>query len=225
MSQFMSLKEAEKKAFRTVFQDGLWDIYLGLLLSTAGLGFLVAGGSRSELPGILAVLVFVCLFLLAFWAAKKYVTTPRVGLVKFGPKRKARIRNVRVVLFLSALAGVAMFFFGLSPGPSGVPGWATNIPLAAYVWAGQAIVVFAIGAYLLDVPRFYFYGVLYALPFPAAIALDENGIVSHNVAFPLSYGVSAGIIVLIGLVLFVRFLNDYPLPPEPQLGALSDGNG
>jgi hypothetical protein len=226
MSAPVSLKDAERKAFRSVFQDGLWDIYLGLLLSTMGFGFLIASGSRSELTGTLAVLGLGCLFALAFWSGKRYVTVPRLGLVKFGPKRKAKVRNVRVVLFLSALVGMVVFFFGLSPGPTGVPDWAANIPLVAYVWVAQVIVVFGIGAYFLDIPRFYIYGVLYAIPFPAAIALDENRIFANSkVAFPLTFGASAGIMVLVGLMLFARFLSDYPLPAEPKLEELRDGNG
>jgi hypothetical protein len=226
MSVPVSLKDAERKAFRSVFQDGLWDIYLGLLLGTMGIGVLFASGSRSELAGTIAVLGFVCLFMLAFWAGKKYVTTPRLGLVKFGPRRKAKVRNVRVVLFLSALLGVVMLVVGLSPGPTSVPEWAANMPLVAYIWVVQVIVVFGIGAYFLDVPRFYLYGVLFAVPFPAAIALDQNGIVaSGKVAFPLTFGVSAGIMVLVGLVLFVRFLRDHPLPTEPAIEGLLDANG
>lgn len=226
MSVPVSLKDAERRAFRSVFQDGLWDIYLGLLLGTMGVGVLFASGSRSVLKGIIALFGFVCLCMLAFWAGKKYVTTPRLGLVKFSPRRKAKVRNVRVVLFLSALLGVVTLFIGLSPGPTSVPEWAAHMPLAAYIWVMQVLVVFSIGAYFLDVPRFYLYGVLYAMPFPAAIALDESGIVaSGKVAFPLTFGASAGIMILVGLGLFVRFLREHPLPTEPRLEELRDVNG
>ena len=37
MTQNINLKALEKKAWRSVFQDGLWDIFLGLLLMAFGL--------------------------------------------------------------------------------------------------------------------------------------------------------------------------------------------
>ena len=37
MNNKLDLKEVEQKVFQTTFQDGLWDIYLGLLLIIFGL--------------------------------------------------------------------------------------------------------------------------------------------------------------------------------------------
>ena len=45
MAQKISLKHAERKVFRMTFQDGLWDIYIGIILF--GLG--IIGGQKLDL--------------------------------------------------------------------------------------------------------------------------------------------------------------------------------
>jgi hypothetical protein len=215
MSPNMSLKEAERKAFRSTFQDGLLDIYLGFLLLGMGIGPVLPDleSVTSVVWTVIILLVLNVLAWLAFWAGKKFITTPRMGLVRFSPQRKAKLKKVWAVLFLSVLLGVAMFILRLGARENGLPGWAAGIPIPAYVWAVQAIVVFGLGAYFLDVSRFYVYGVLYAVPFPAGVVLLQNADLP-DLMFFLPFGVSAGVMVLIGTVLFIRFLRDYPIPAE-----------
>jgi hypothetical protein len=205
MSTRINLKELERKAWTSYFQDGLWDIYLGFLLLTMGMGPVLPSLDTSVIWTLAMLLTFSVLAWLAFWAGKKFITTPRMGLVKFGPRRKARLKKTRAVLFLSVLLGVIMFVLRAMWNIE----WAA-IPIPAYVWAVQAVVVFGLGAYFLDVSRFYAYGMLYALPVPVGIVLLQN------TGFPglmfLPFGISGGIMVLIGVVLFIRFLREYPLP-------------
>jgi hypothetical protein len=136
-----------------------------------------------------------------------------MGLVKFGPQRKAKLKKTRAVLFLSALLGVIMFVLRAMWNIE----WAA-IPIPAYVWAVQAIVVFSLGAYFLDVSRFYAYGMLYAIPVPVGVVLLQNTGLPGLMFLPI--GVSGGVMVIIGVVLFIRFLRDYRIPA----GAASDGN-
>jgi hypothetical protein len=103
MSTRINLKELERKAWRSVFQDGLWDIYLGFLLLTMGMGPVLPSLDTSVIWTLAMLLTFSVLAWLAFWAGKKFITTPRMGLVKFGPQRKAKLKKTRAVLFLSVL--------------------------------------------------------------------------------------------------------------------------
>ncbi|MDH4136914.1 MAG: hypothetical protein OEW09_09420 [Anaerolineae bacterium] len=207
MSHTINLKELERKAFRSTFQDGLWDMYLGFLLLTMGMGPVLPALNTSVMWTLVILLMLSVLAWLAFWAGKKFITTPRMGLVKFGPQRKAKLKKTRAVLFLSALLGVIMFVLRATWNIE----WAA-IPIPAYVWAVQAIVVFGLGAYFLDVSRFYAYGVLYAIPVPVGIVLLQNTGLPGFMFLP--FGVSGVVMVLIGAVLFSRFLRDYPLLPE-----------
>jgi len=213
MSKNINLKEIERKAFRSTFQDGLWDMYLGFLLLIMGMGPVLPALNTSVMWTLVILLMLSVLAWLAFWAGKKFITTPRMGLVRFGPQRKAKLKKTRAVLFLSALLGVIMFVLRAMWKME----WAA-IPIPAYVWAVQAIVVFGLGAYFLDVSRFYAYGMLYAIPIPVGIVLLQNTGLPGLMFLP--FGVSGGVMVIIGVVLFIRFLRDYRIPA----GAASDGN-
>ena len=225
MTTNLNLKAIERKAFRSTFQDGLWDMFLGLLLVNMGMGPALTG-TELPLPGIAVILLaFASLVLLGFWAGKKFVTTPRIGLAKFGPGRQTRVKNLRAVLFVSALLGAVVFVIGLGASQNWLPRAVAAIPIPAYVWTVQCIVVFGLGAYFLDVPRFYAYGVLYAIPFPLAIALAESSVagITGPVAFALAFSVPGGVMVLIGAVLFARFLRRYPVPETPDPQTAPDG--
>jgi hypothetical protein len=232
MSQSINLQELERKAFRSTFQDGLWDIFLGLLLLNMGIGTIVGGmlgeTEMSLMPmlwSMVALIGFVSVVMLAFWAGKKFITTPRIGLVKFGPQRKAKMKNLRVVLFLSVLLLVIMFFLGWAAMGNGLPWWVTEIPLPLYVWPAQTIIVFGLAAYFLDVTRFYAYGVLYGLPFPVGILLVKNTDLTVIGSMAITYGVPVGVMVLIGVVLFIRFLHKYPVPAEGSISEVEFHDG
>jgi hypothetical protein len=214
MSQSISLKEIERKAFRSTFQDGLWDIFLGLLLLNMAIGIVLEDTSL-PLSWIMVMIVpWPFLVLVAFWAGKKFITTPRIGLAKFGPQRKAKMKNLRVVLFLSVLLLVIMFFLGWAAMGNSLPWWVTEIPLPLYVWPAQTIIVFGLAAYFLDVPRFYAYGVLYGLPLPVGILLVKNTDLTVLGSMAITFGVAVGVMVLIGVILFIRFLREYPVAAQ-----------
>ena len=221
MSEKIDLKELERRAFRSTFQDGLWDIFLGLLLLNIGIGTIVGGmleEAEMSLTWIMLMIVpLPFLVLIAFWAGKKFITTPRIGLVTFGPQRKARMRNMRAVLFVSVLLLVIMVFWGWAAMGNGLPQWMRGIPLPLYVWPVQTIVVFGLAAYFLDVPRFYAYGVLYGLPLPLGLALAKNTDLTALGSVAIAYSVPVGVMVLIGVILFVRFLRQYPAPAEGSI--------
>lgn len=223
MSQTIDLKELERKAFRSTFEDGLWDIFLGLLLLNMGVGALLGGSGMSHLWSMVALSAFAGLVLLGFWAGKKFITTPRIGLVRFGEQRKAKMKNLRAVLFVSVLLGAIMALLGWAAAAGGLPQWMREIPIPLYVWPVQTIVVFGLGAYFLDVTRFYAYGVLYGLPLPLGILLARNTELSGTGSMAITFGVAGGVMVLIGAVLFVRFLREYPVSEDdrPSEGALN----
>lgn len=221
MSENINLKEIERRAFTSTFQDGLWDIFLGLLLLNVGIGAIL-GGLLGEtemslmflLGSMVGLTAFAGLVLLGFWAGKKFVTTPRIGRVRFGEQRKAKMKNFRAVLFLSVLLGVIMLILGWAAAGDGLPEWMAEIPIPLYVWPVQTIVLFGLGAYFLDVTRFYAYGVLYGLPLPLGILLVRNTDLSGTGSMVITFGVTAGVMVVIGVVLFIRFLRDYPKPAK-----------
>ena len=88
----LNLKELEQLAYRRTYQDGLLDIYLGgILASFAVFGFTIFPGTDMDsLQVLLYYLIGMGLSTLVFWLGKRYITLPRIGLVKFGPARQKR---------------------------------------------------------------------------------------------------------------------------------------
>jgi hypothetical protein len=223
MSERINLKEVERKAWRSFFQDGLWDIYLGLLLLGMGSSSLGRYVGLPEESGwsLLPNLIWAIVSMLILWVGKRFVTVPRMGRVKLGPKGKARKRKTRVLLTASVLVGVVVFAIALVA--RGNPPRRLNLAVVfPAVYALNMLVVFSLGAYFLDFARLYLIGVMYALPVPLLITLDE--IAGIDIGFG-AFAAPAAVILLIGMVLFIRFLRDYPVPEEaPPTEGGRDGN-
>jgi hypothetical protein len=210
VSQTINLKELERRAWRSVFQDGLWDIYLGLLLLAMAVWALLSDVGFSESWGMAIFIGLEVLAVLVLWAGKKFITVPRMGRVKFGPKRKAKLSWVRVILFISVLVGAGVFVAALAMRTSR-PGWLNGTFVFPAAWMVNAMVVFSLGAYFLDFSRLYLIGVMYALAVPLDIVFRQ--LTDIDLSF-LAFGAPAMVILIIGLVMFTRFLREYPLLPE-----------
>ncbi len=206
MLQPISLKEAERKVFRTIYNDGLWDIFLGCFF----LMFAIAPYLSPSLGDFWSSVVF-----LPFWGGvylairliRKHVVTPRIGVVKFGHARKKKLAKFTVVMlvvnFLALILGlVAAMNFGE------VSGQIYSIILGMILLTG-----FSIAAYFLDFGRLYIYGLLVGLSPLAGEWLWAQGLASHH-GFPITFGISSSIMILVGLAIFVRLLNDNPVPKE-----------
>jgi hypothetical protein len=218
MSTQIDLKELEKKAFKSNFEDGLWDIYLGMLLLQISFSAFLYALDLGPLWILLILVLFVGLVFAAFWAAKKYLITPRMGLVTFSEERKRKKKKVSLILSISVLFGV--FVFGLTLGLYWLAVNDATSDLVQYGWMVpfglflvNAVVVFSLIAYYYDYSRAYLYGWFYGLAYPLNIALDEV----FGIRFPLFSLVFSTIMIGIGLILFVRFMRTHPLVEEQEV--------
>lgn len=206
-----NLTDIEKRAYRSTFQDGIWDIFLGLILLILAVIALLSNRGMPEGQQMTVLIVLQVVALAVFIGGKKCITVPRMGFVKFGPQRKAKIKKSRIVLLASVVAGIVVFLVALlamrssSAGPSRLMNF---MPLA---WVVNAIIVFSLLAYYLDCPRLYAYGVLFALPVPFDMAIKKFAGVNLS---PVTFAVPATFMLAIGAVLLVRFLRKYPRSAE-----------
>jgi hypothetical protein len=210
MTTDMDLKRLERKAWRFSFQDGLLDIYLGLLLVVLSIPELLPGVFTSELGAYAAYGGLALVAFLFYWAAKRYVSAPRMGRARFGPTRKAKQTTAAIVYGVSALGGVIVLLLTLvwrGGAPSGGSPWLGARELFALGIGFWMILVFGLGSYFTDFGRGYVIGALYALAFAGTILLGE----------PVLFALCGAIIVLLGLVVFVRFLRAHPVPGEETL--------
>jgi hypothetical protein len=206
MAEPISLREAERKAFRTATDDGLWDILLGCFF----LMFAAAPLLSERLGDFWSSAVFLPFWGLVYWVIlliRKHVVAPRVGSVKFGSRRKSRLVKFQVVMLVVNLAALILGILALLNMDS-VPGQVYGAILGLFLLIG-----FSLAAYYLDYSRLYVYGLLVGLAPLVGEWLYIQGYAAHH-GFPVVYGVSAGIMILTGLVVFIRLLRRYPLPGE-----------
>jgi len=206
MSNEISLKDTERKVFKTAFQDGLLDIAIGGFLMVFALSPYVTP-YLGDLWG--SVVMFLPLWVVLFpalWLIRKYVVTPRVGSVKYGPWRVSRMMRfnviILIVLVFSGILGIlsAVEF-------DAVPGWMHTARFSLVF-----LLAFSVAGYFLDFSRLYIYGTMIALAPLIGELLYQNLKVPHH-GFPVTFGLASGLITLTGVILFVRFLRDHPLQP------------
>ena len=215
MSQKISLKEAERKAFRFTFQDGLWDIFISFFPLQFAIGPLLSPIMGDFWSSAIFLPVWGLAYL-AIWLVRKYVVKPRIGMVKYGSARRLRLARFTLIMLLGNLAifalGIVVYvnFATLS----GV--------LIAVILGLFWLIGFSMAAYFLDYPRLYFYGLLLSVsPLVGEWLYSTYGVAHHG--FPVTFGFSAGVMILSGLVTFVRFLRDNPLPDtEPPIQGASN---
>ncbi|MFX0105396.1 MAG: hypothetical protein ACFE75_07895 [Candidatus Hodarchaeota archaeon] len=209
MSESIDLKALEKKAYRSVFNDGLWDLFIGLIILT--LGFSTLFGLLFNLPElwnvIIPSLMGNIIAFLVFYLGKRFITIPRIGIVKFGPKRKSKQLKLKIFLFMVFIVNIILFILPFT----GIIDYTQIEPLFLILILGIGIftIPFCVVAYFLDFARLYYYAFL------AGIGLFLTEMLSPIVGAPLDtiliFGTIGGVIVIIGLYYFIRFLKTYPL--------------
>ena len=212
MSDALDLKNIEKKAFRAAHQDGLWDIYIGgVVLSMSVLAYSTA----SEAFPLLRYGLFLAglgLSYLIFWGGKKYLTAPRLGQVKFGPRRQKRKLTLMIVLagivLLQVLLLAGTIFLWANPESAARLGFSHTDPdlerlLVAVTGALIVGPSMTLIAYFNDFLRGYYIAFILSLAVFSLIWFGQ----------PIYLIVAALLIIIPGVVLFVRFLREHPLPP------------
>ncbi len=199
----ISLQKLEKRAFRSTFQDGLWDIFIGILFTQFAVAPLLSERGLSDFWNSAIFFPIYMIALAGVMLMKKYVVTPRLGLVQFGKKRKSKFKKLilltNIILVIGIIAGV--FFIDLSN---------LNIKwLFPATFSLILLIGFSVAGYLLDLTRFYIYGAMNGLAVIVGELLYQFAGASHH-GFPVAFGVTSGIMIITGIVFFIVFLRRYP---------------
>ena len=209
MSEKISLKDAERKVFQSTFADGLWDVLIGCFVLEFSLAPLLSE-SMGDFWSSVIFLPFFGLVYLVIWLTRKYMVTPRLGMVSFGKARKQKLAKfTKVMLVTNILIFILGLVAALLTGQSTESGIASFFKLIPTVLGLFVLLGFSFAAYLLDYPRLYFYGLLlFVAPVVGEWLYQNHGAAHHG--FPIVFGVTAGIIILAGLATFVRMLLTNP---------------
>jgi len=200
MRKDSELQTIERKVYMSFFQDGVWDIFLGLFVLGWGLSILTEG---AYLPGVLFVVLYFTV-----WGIKKWLTYPRIGYVRFSSTSRRIIKGrflglLTVVLLLGVMMGV---LWGIGTRPQ----WLVDyFPM---IFNGMLAAIVCLAAYWVKVNRFYLHA---ALIFLGAVLYQWLGI-----KWEFGFIGAGGIIVLIGLGFLISFLYKYPRASQEN----QDGN-
>ncbi len=200
MSESLNLKQLERKAWQSLQQDGLMEVSLGALLM---LSFLAGIAGERRFFVYIVMLLLGPLFILA----KRYVTVPRMGQVKFGQERKAKQRRLVITVAVAVALTLALLFVAMR-GSSWIK---ESHVLFSFGLGGMIALVFMAMAYLKDFPRLYVGGLLIGSAFTVTELLDT----------PIPLLVVGAILFVVGLTILTRFVRQYPVPS----GGVSHGSG
>jgi MFS family permease len=215
MSQKISLKQAERQVFKTATNDGLWDIFIGSFFLQFAIAPLLSR-SLGDFWSSFVFLPFWALVLISIWLLRKHVVIPRIGFVKFGATRKKKLTKFTFLMLVANLIALILGLF-LALNPNVISGYIYPILL------GFTILVFSsIAAYFLNFARLFIYGLLFLISLMVGEWLFVNFKVSHH-GFPITFGISAGIIIITGLIIFYRLLRENPVPVNESISGENMG--
>jgi hypothetical protein len=197
MSNDMDLKAIEQKTYLSYHQDGLADI---------AAGFLVGGFGLNMALNSIMFLFTSWLPIVLLLPLKRLITFPRIGFVKFAPVRRRKISKGILVLNIAGVlsAGLGLIaFLGVSGELAELKPFFDKyslLLLGAIMASGITLV-----ALVFQIKRFYAYAII------------EFGawLLSHMLRIDpgLPVAIAGGIMLLIGVVLFIRFLAENPHLP------------
>jgi hypothetical protein len=189
-------------------QDGLLDIFVGVYILGFGLGIwadIIVGffGFGSIVPAILIAAV------LPIWiAAKRKITMPRIGFVKFGPGGTTKLAAIFIGLMVAGLG--AFFAFTLASFQVGLRQWLDLIFQNGLIIIGiGSLAVSILFGYSMGLKRLYGYGLL------TFILL----VIGHFIGIFFGYIlVILGTTVMVaGFALLMSFVRKYPLQGDKAI--------
>jgi hypothetical protein len=186
----LDLEKLEKKAWGTYMSnDGLYDIYMGIMLLTLAI--------QAYFYNIWFT-SFIFAAVLVVVLGKRFITLPRIGLVKFGKTRMMKQMKMMIALLIVFLVLLTLYYlpkYGYEPheivGRLAIPAFIATI--------------FVIIAIFLNYIRLGIYGLLFAFSEILRGVYDKP---VRNIAV-LVIGLMA---LIVGFYVLFQFLKRYPLP-------------
>ena len=200
--QNAQLSELERRAYRSVVDDGLLDLILGIFL-------VLVGSSLKE--GLFEYLPWSFFGASPFvWKTmRKRLIEPRTGHVQLHPWRMSRIkRGKRAAMAVVVLFALAIMAFVFVQGS----GNTSLSQIRAIVFAMAFGTPIAVAGYLLEIRRWVGYAAVMVV---ASIVVHGAGLAARISAVP-----AGSIAIAVGFCLLARFLYRHPvMPNEPSLDA------
>jgi hypothetical protein len=209
LTREIDLKQIEKRAFASTYQDGLFEILCSIMILGGSFNLTITNFFDSSWLVLLFIVYGIVGFLI-FFLGKKFITIPRMGVAKFGPKRKSTLRKLLVITILSVIATTIILILTINNllQQSLLSGIGGIVVLSLLI----VTLPMSLIAYYLDYNRFFGIALLCGLAWP----FDEILRTYLNSPFRalLSYGLVGGSILIIGFIFLFIFMRKYPLPSK-----------
>lgn len=196
MEQKINLKQLEKSSASAIFQTGLVEIGIALVLLVSSLA-MIFDDYRYYID------IFYLLPVAFMVLAVKYIAQPRMGIVKYGKRRVRRSRLMMISITLFLVIMVSLTFFGTSNNLDELinPRW---------IVTGIIFFICVAVAFFLNFDRMYFYAFLMAGAFNLSEEIRESpGVISQG---GYAYLFASMILLGIGCVFLINFLKKNPIP-------------
>lgn len=187
MTEPIDIEEIERSAFRSYFEDGLWEIYLGTLMVTWGVRTI------TDIPWFTLMILFAIPIIVL---GKQFITVPRLGNVVWNKERVNKRIIVLIGIMFALLTTVGIIAVTQSEVvPDVVPG--------DLYFAIMVVVIFGLMAYLMEYWKLAIWGVF------MAIGMLVSGFVGsiEGAWVMLVLGI---LTATVGLILLAIFLRKYP---------------
>ncbi len=203
ISSAESLKQIEKRAFRAILNDGLFDIFFGtLFLFLAFLPVLESVGISKTYGYLLGAFYAILL-----WVGRRLITAPRIGRVEYGQSRRKKNLAMTIICIAIFVLTLPLLIMTLAQGVSFGSGASPSVMLTV----GPIIALYiAIAGYFLEYPRLYLYAAV--LVFGLVQIEFLHSIVGRPLDSLIGFGISGSVILIYGIGLFLKFLKDHPMP-------------
>jgi hypothetical protein len=209
--QSIDLKQIERKVWTSFFEDGIWDVYLGILLMAMAVGALLSDINAPEGALISSYAALLAVAVLFLFLGKRLITIPRIGRVNYGPEARARKVKTSIVLAFSVLVGLLAFVIVVLSAREALSRTLSMDVLLPAIWVSNMIVVFSLAAFFLRYKRLYLIGVMFAIAVPLDIVLRK---LTHRDLSFVAFGLPALVILIMGSIVLVRFLRKYSKSPD-----------
>ncbi len=200
----VDLKLIEKNAWLASFQDGLLDLILGAVLTIVGIsGYFDSINIQIDL---FTPLLFIAIIGTVF-VVKRNVVLPRAGKAKF-----KKPRYIAMIIMVSIQAILLLTQFILFAVAYNQKGSTAQLLSSSMMWLVYCVLFFGIPALIIGLPRLFVYGIMYGIAFSFnEIMAKAIGIGSYHYLIFVIFGL---IMVIIGIIVFIRFLKMNPYPSE-----------
>lgn len=209
----IDLVETERRSFRSATDTGLWDIGVAAMASMFAVVPFWSASLGDFWSSVAYVPVLLVVFLALRWVRDRYVM-PRVGVARFGAYRRARLRRFTAVMLVVNVVALALGVVAAFRFDAGMS-WAYP-----FAFGLSILVMFSAAAYFMEIPRFFFYGLLLIGGSLVGEELFRRGQVTHH-GYPVVFGSAAVVIATVGLVRLLGVLRrvvpaDGGSLPEPN---------